>query len=86
MSVNMIDSVTVAACVRRLESYEIDEMPVVRSRAFAASEIVVEEPSKGAVVGEGILSFTGNLSPALSRISNFLTNIKAKSGITNLSK
>ena len=62
MSVNMIDSATVAACVRRLESYEIDEVPVVRSRAFAASGIVVEEPSKGAVVGEGILSFVGNLS------------------------
>ncbi|KNH26304.1 hypothetical protein ACS77_16050 [Pseudomonas syringae] len=62
MNVNMIDGATVAACVKRLESYEIDEFPVVHFRAFAASEIVIEEPSKGAVVGEGILSFTGNLS------------------------
>jgi hypothetical protein len=62
MGVNMIDSATVAACMKRLESCEIDEMPVVRSRAFMSNEIVIEEPSKGAVVGEGILSFTGNLS------------------------
>ncbi|MCF4997295.1 hypothetical protein GIW70_09270 [Pseudomonas syringae] len=51
-----------AVCVNRIASYEIDEIPAFRARGFSAGETVIEEPSKGSIVGEGILSFTGNLS------------------------
>jgi hypothetical protein len=53
-----VNESTVAACLDRLESYDV--FPAVGPRLFAFPE--VEPPPKGAIVGEGILSFTGNLS------------------------
>lgn len=62
MTMHMIDEAVVAACVKRVESYEIDDVAFLSSRVSPIKGIVVEEPSKAAIVGEGILSFAGNLS------------------------
>jgi hypothetical protein len=47
-----------ATCLERLESYDIFPAVAPRSSAYSAAE----PPPKAAIVGEGILSFTGNLS------------------------
>jgi hypothetical protein len=51
-----------ATCVKNIEAYEIDTSDVIRSRGFIISEGEVDAPSKGSIVGEGVLSFTGNLN------------------------
>lgn len=58
MSVEVFDN-AVAACVARLESYEVH--PDIRPRSFYSGD--VEPPAKGSVVGEGILAFAGGLAP-----------------------
>ena len=60
MNVNNVEDCTVAECIHRLESYELDGAEVMRSRSFSVP--IVDEPGKGSIVGEGILSFTGNLN------------------------
>jgi hypothetical protein len=60
MNVNNVENCSVVECINRLESYELDGAEVMRPRSFSVP--VIDEPSKGSIVGEGILSFTGNLS------------------------
>ena len=57
MSFEVCDS-SVAACVARLESYDI--YPDISPRSLYSGDI--EPPAKGSVVGEGILAFAGGLS------------------------
>ncbi|VVM96382.1 hypothetical protein PS684_01111 [Pseudomonas fluorescens] len=55
----------ISNCVGNLQQYEIDEPAAIQSRSFALSidsGDVVEAPTKGSIVGEGILSFSGGLS------------------------
>ncbi|HEX4551319.1 hypothetical protein [Pseudomonas sp.] len=52
----------VATCIESLQQYEIDQEAVIRPRSFAVMAEAVEAPTKGSIVGEGMLSFTGNLS------------------------
>ncbi|MBC3270552.1 hypothetical protein HU765_11490 [Pseudomonas sp. SWRI81] len=55
----------VANCVNDLQCYEIDEEFVIQSRSASLglnSGDAVEAPTKGSIVGEGILSFSGNIS------------------------
>ncbi len=59
MTIEYVEECAVADGVLRLKGYELD-VPVVRSSSFSMP--VIDEPAKGAIVGEGILSFTGNLS------------------------
>ncbi|WP_085711222.1 MULTISPECIES: hypothetical protein [unclassified Pseudomonas] len=53
----------IASCLEALDKYDIGE-PVMafRSRSVFAAGDEVEVPSKGSIVGEGIISFSGNLS------------------------
>lgn len=60
MDVDGVYGITAAGCVERIRSYEIADSSTLRSRGFTSPE--VEAPEKGAIVGEGILSFTGNLT------------------------
>ncbi|MCE6979463.1 hypothetical protein EI534_19210 [Pseudomonas frederiksbergensis] len=60
MSDHAVEECTVADCIHRLQTYELDSPSIIRPRSFFVP--VIEEPAKGAIVGEGILSFTGNLS------------------------
>ncbi|MGF6491772.1 hypothetical protein [Pseudomonas frederiksbergensis] len=60
MNVHKVEDCAVAECIHRLESYELDGAEVMRPRSFSVP--AVNEPGKGSIVGEGILSFTGNLS------------------------
>ncbi|WKL54353.1 hypothetical protein Q1W70_07210 [Pseudomonas kielensis] len=60
MSSDGIYGMTPAGCVERIRSYEVADSFTLRARGFTSPE--VEAPEKGAIVGEGILSFTGNLS------------------------
>ena len=60
---NVVDGVygmTAVGCVERIRNYEIADSSTLRSRSFALPE--VEAPEKAAIVGEGVLSFTGNLA------------------------
>lgn len=61
MNSEVLQKAYVASCIKELKQYEIDELPIIRSRAFDLGE-TIEAPSKGSIVGEGILSFTSNLS------------------------
>lgn len=52
-------------CINTLQQYEIDVEPMIQSRSLTLnlnSGDAVETPDKAAVVGEGVLSFTGNLT------------------------
>ncbi|WP_339546594.1 hypothetical protein [Pseudomonas sp. RA_35y_Pfl2_P32] len=60
MSSDGIYGMTPAGCVERIRRYELADSSTLRARGFTSPE--VEAPEKGAIVGEGILSFTGNLS------------------------
>ena len=59
MNIHDVEDCAVAECVHRLQSYELDGA-AIRPRGLSLPAI--EEPGKGSIVGEGILSFTGNLS------------------------
>lgn len=59
MNIHDVEDCAVADCVHRLQSYELDGA-AIRPRGLSLPAI--EEPGKGSIVGEGILSFTGNLS------------------------
>ncbi|RIJ07644.1 hypothetical protein DXT77_23535 [Pseudomonas sp. 91RF] len=52
----------IATCVENINEYELDDLTYIRSRSFAMSGMAVEEPSKAAIVGEGVLAFTGELT------------------------
>ncbi len=52
----------VAACVKSLQDYDLGEPLIIGSRAFAMQGDEVEAPTKGSIVGEGLISFSGNLS------------------------
>ncbi|WP_085684973.1 MULTISPECIES: hypothetical protein [unclassified Pseudomonas] len=52
----------IATCVENINEYELDDVSYIRSRSFAVSGMAVEEPSKAAIVGEGVLAFTGELT------------------------
>lgn len=52
----------IAACVKSLNEYELGDAVAIRPRSIFTLGDTVEEPSKGSIVGEGILSFSGGLS------------------------
>nr|WP_189673759.1 hypothetical protein [Pseudomonas khorasanensis] len=55
----------ISNCIESLQNYEIDGLSVIQNRSFAVdinSGDEVEAPTKGSIVGEGILSFSGGLS------------------------
>ncbi|MBP5957440.1 hypothetical protein ICA16_17340 [Pseudomonas anatoliensis] len=65
MSNQVMQPTFVDRCLKEIQQYDVSEMPAIRSRSFAsgiAAGDAVVVPDKGSVVGEGILSFTGNLS------------------------
>lgn len=56
-----IDGVYVSSCLKALESYHAAG-PVNQSiRGFMSAETNIEAPAKAAIIGEAILSFSGNL-------------------------
>jgi hypothetical protein len=60
-----IQKAYISNCIGSLQEYQIDQPAAIKSRSFALginSGDVVEAPDKAAVVGEGILSFSGGLS------------------------
>jgi len=59
MNVDGVYGITAAGCVERIRRYEVADFSTLQSRSFASQE--VEAPDKAAIVGEGVLSFTGNL-------------------------
>jgi hypothetical protein len=52
----------VDACVKSIQEYDIGEELVIRPRALIMPGDDIEAPTKGSVVGEGIISFSGGLS------------------------
>ncbi|MFZ3280056.1 hypothetical protein [Pseudomonas sp.] len=62
MNDQVVSSRYVAACVKSLEEYDLGEPLVIKSRAFAMPGDEIEAPAKGSIVGEGLISFSGNLS------------------------
>ncbi|MHC8390002.1 hypothetical protein ACYZTM_18620 [Pseudomonas sp. MDT2-39-1] len=52
----------IAACLKSLQAYDLGEQLFIRSRGLFASGDEVEVPSKGSIVGEGLISFSGNLT------------------------
>ncbi|WP_095078225.1 hypothetical protein [Pseudomonas sp. Irchel s3h17] len=56
-----IDEAAVAVSAKRLRGYEIDAVPVGRSRSFSTPEDTIDAPSMASIVGEGVLAFTANL-------------------------
>jgi hypothetical protein len=52
----------VATCLKNIEAYEVDAPEVSRPRGFLMAQPPVEEPSKASIVGEAVVTFTGNLS------------------------
>ncbi|MGE8147727.1 hypothetical protein ACQKP7_21425 [Pseudomonas frederiksbergensis] len=52
----------VSACIKAVEEIEIGDQLIIRPRALMAVGGEVEAPSKGSIVGEGMLGFSGNLS------------------------
>nr|WP_229801725.1 hypothetical protein [Pseudomonas mandelii] len=52
----------VAACIEAIEACDIDEQIVIRPRGLMVVGDEIEAPSKGSVVGEGTLGFSGKLS------------------------
>lgn len=55
----------VLGCVNNVQQYEIDVPPAIHGRSFVSGITLgddVEAPTKGSIVGEGILSFSGGLS------------------------
>jgi hypothetical protein len=52
----------VAACIEAVEECEVDDHVIIRPRGLMAIGDAIEAPSKGSVVGEGTLGFTGKLS------------------------
>jgi hypothetical protein len=52
----------IAACIENLESYDLGESLLIRPRGLFVPGEEVEVPSKGSVVGEGLISFSGNLT------------------------
>jgi hypothetical protein len=59
---NMFSESYVAACLENLQGYDLGETPLIRSRGLLAPGDEIEAPSKGSVVGEGLISFSGNLT------------------------
>ncbi|MGL6243974.1 hypothetical protein [Pseudomonas sp.] len=59
---NVFNESHVAACIENLQAYDLGESLVIRPRGFFAQGEEVEVPSKGSVVGEGLISFSGNLT------------------------
>jgi hypothetical protein len=52
----------VAACIEAIEECEIDEQVIIRPRGLMGVGDEIEAPSKGSIVGEGTLGFSGKLS------------------------
>lgn len=50
------------ACVKNIGDYELDDAPIIRSRSLVLPGDEIEAPSKGSIVGEGIISFSGNIT------------------------
>lgn len=59
---SMFSESHIAACIENLQSYDLGEPLLIRPRGLFAPGEEVEEPSKGSIVGEGLISFSGNLS------------------------
>ena len=65
MSNQVMQQGFIASCLKDIQQYEVDQVPAIHSRSFTSginAGDAVEVPGKGSIVGEGILSFTGNLS------------------------
>lgn len=52
----------IATCVENINAYDLDKTIYAQPRRFAVAGTVVEEPSKAAIVGEGVLAFTSDLT------------------------
>ncbi|UQS12621.1 hypothetical protein [Pseudomonas sp. HS6] len=50
------------SCIKNLKEYDLGEPLAVAPRRMFSLGDDVETPSKGSIVGEGVLSFSGNLS------------------------
>lgn len=62
MNNQVVSEQYISACIESLQAYEIDEALTVRPRSMSLVGDTVEEPSKGSIVGEGVLSFSSGLS------------------------
>ncbi|WP_434767588.1 hypothetical protein [Pseudomonas triticicola] len=50
------------ACIKSIKQYELDDAPIIRSRNLVLPGDEIEAPAKGSIVGEGIISFSGNIT------------------------
>lgn len=50
------------ACIKSIQEYDLGDELVIRSRNLVMPGDEIEAPTKGSVVGEGIISFSGGLS------------------------
>ncbi|MHC8331084.1 hypothetical protein [Pseudomonas sp. LB3P25] len=62
MNDQVVSEQYIAGCVKRLQEYELDDGMTIRPRSLLTTGDKVEEPSKASIVGEGVLSFSSNLS------------------------
>lgn len=52
----------ISACVQSLKDYDLGEPQLIQPRGLFTSADDVVEPGKGSIVGDGILTFSGNLT------------------------
>lgn len=62
MNSKVVSEQYIAACVKSLQEYELDDGMAIRPRSMFTVGDTVEEPSKASIVGEGVLSFSSGLS------------------------
>lgn len=62
MNSQVVSEEYIAACVRSLQEYELDDAMTIRPRSLLTAGDKVEEPSKASIVGEGVLSFSSGLN------------------------
>lgn len=52
----------ISQCIKEIEECEIDNQSIIRPRSLMVVGDEVEAPSKGSIVGEGTLGFSGKLT------------------------
>lgn len=62
MNAQVVSQRYIDACVKNIDEYELDDAPIIRSRSLIMPGDEIEAPSQGSVVGEGIISFSGNIT------------------------
>ena len=62
MNGQVVSEKHIAACIKNLQEYELDDVLTIRPRSMFTVGDTVEEPSKASIVGEGVLSFSSGLS------------------------